>query len=153
LKAYNNFFHKTFEAVIITASFFTIIGCTGDAKWMKQIEEGDFSIVKRGRVHQAGRKINSPSNYDKIIQETRKIIEGKAEVMNLIQEKYFPDIQGNLNFQYDFSSLDGKNERIILRYIGKLPKPQIYYGVSIQFGVDLNSKEVVLIYTTLVPLE
>jgi hypothetical protein len=153
LKASSKYFYKTFEAVILTASFFTVIGCTGEVKWVEKIEEGDFSIIKRGRYHQAGSKINSPSEYDKIIQETREVIEEYEGFMGIIKDKFFPDIQGKLKFQYDFSSLGGNKEKVILRYIGKIPKPQIYYGVSIQFGVDLRSKEVVIIYTTLIPLE
>lgn len=141
------------RAVTLTASFFLIFGCNEDLKWVKKIEGGDFSIVEKGRALYPIRKIESPSDYDDLIKKIRWTIEDKPGTSEKIAQHFFPEIPNGLDFQYDFSSLDEKNEKVILRYFARIPNPEVFSGVAIQFVMDLERREVVKIYVIQVPLE
>ena len=145
--------HSGIRAVALTASFFLIFGCNEDLKWVKKIEGGDFSIVEKGRALYPIRKIESHSGYDDLIENIRGTVEDKPELFKKIAQHFFPEIPNGLDFQYDFSSLDEKNEKVILRYFAKFPNPEVFSGVAIQFIMDLEEREVIKIYVIQVPLE
>ena len=141
------------EAVFISASIFTLLGCSGSMKWVERIEREDFSDVVRGRVPYATRKVDSPSEYDGLIQEIMGKIEENAEALKKIASHFFPEMSKNLDFQFDFSSLDEKKEKLILRFFAKMPDSKVYAGIALQFVVDVKREEVSKIYAVILPLE
>ncbi|MCH7761792.1 hypothetical protein IIA15_10415 [candidate division TA06 bacterium] len=148
-----NIYNTSLRAVFITASFFILLSCSGNEKWVEKIEEGDFSFVTKGRAPYASRKIESPSDYDNLISNIRGDIEGNPEMMEKIMAYFSVDIPENLTFQYDFSSLDEKREKVILRYFAVLPDSEIFAGVALQFVVDVKAHKVLKIYTIQVLFE
>jgi len=153
LKLFNDTILKQLKAVFVTASFFTCLGCSGNAKWVERLEGEDFSLVEKGRVPYATRKIDSPSEFDDLINKTRRAVEENPKVMEKIARTFYTDIPEDLVFQYDFSSLDNQKERVVLRYFAKYSEPQVFSGIVLQFVVDIKTKEVSGIYILQIPLE
>lgn len=73
--------------------------------------------------------------------------------MEKIISHFFPETSTNLTIQYDFSSLDETEGKLILRYFARIPEPKVFAGIAMQFVVDLKTEEVLKIYTVLLPLE
>ena len=141
------------RVTLSVALIFILFGCAAEVRWAEKIKEGDYSVVKRGRVPYASRKIESPSEYDDLIREIRDTIAKNPGVIQKITTHFFSEIPKNLTFQYRFSLLDKEKEKVILRYFAKIPESEVFAGVAFQFVVDVKTKEVLNIYTIRVPFE
>ncbi|HEC79198.1 MAG TPA: hypothetical protein ENI34_08680 [candidate division WOR-3 bacterium] len=135
-------------AIII---FFIICGCAKKSS-LERIVEGDFSLVAKGTYRGTTKFLRDGGVYIELVSRFRGEIEKKEEILSLIARKYF-FVPQKMEFNFKFAALDEEKRCLILRYFARVVNHPIYAGYQIQFVYDIETKRLIKIYTSEVPLE
>jgi hypothetical protein len=133
------------------AFLFILFACR-EVDEFSNLRAGNCDIVIRGRYQ--GRPIYLPpgSEYEELIRPFRNRIEKNIDVLPMITRKFF-FASSKLLYKFKFTSLDREKNLLILRYFARVVNHPIFAGYQIQFVFDIDSKRLIKIFTSEVPLE
>jgi hypothetical protein len=131
-----------------------LIGCFSFCRRydeLSNIRRGDFSIVHEGTYHGRLNLLGDGSQYQQLIQDLRGEIERNPEVLDLISERYYKI--PHKPYQFKFAAVDEDSSFLILRYFARIVEHPVYAGYQVQFVHALESRRLIEVFTSEVPLE
>ena len=132
---------------LITCPF---LSCTKhDA--MNSIRSGDFSIVCKDTFRGRIRFLGEGREHKESVEALRREIEENSDVLDIISERFYTIPYREYRFK--FAALDEEKNHIVLRYFARIIEHPVYAGYQIQFLFDLESRRLLRVYTSEVPLE
>lgn len=130
---------------------FLIISCKKRNEFQK-IHDGDFSIVDKGTYRGTTIFLRDGGEYKDVVDTFRTEIEAHEDVLPSITRKFFFVLE-TLIYKFKFVTLDKEKNCFILRYFARTMNHPVYAGYQIQFVFDVDTKNLIQIYTSKVPLE
>lgn len=118
---------------------------------LSNIRRGDFSIVREGTYHGRLTLLGDGKEYGEQVQDLRNEVEKNPEVLDLISGRYYTI--PHKPYQFKFAALDEDSSLLILRYFARIVEHPIYAGYQIQFVHELDSRRLIEVFTSEVPLE
>lgn len=141
---------SSFIAFLFVFVIFPFLSC-GKHDALSSIRRGDFSIVHKDTYRGQLRFLGEGRERKELVDALRGEIEGNSEVLDLISEKFYTIAYHPYRFK--FAALDEEKNLLVLRYFARIVEHPVYAGYQIQFLFDLESRHLVRVYTSEVPLE
>jgi hypothetical protein len=135
----------------ITAVLLLSICCAPQTVF-DRIEDGDFTMVNKGRYDRPAVFLDEGREYRASVLEIRRVIEKHFDLMPLITKQYYP-VDRDLAFTFKYVLLDTIDRCFVLRYFARTHNDPLLAGYEIFFASDTATKQVTGIFTGEVPLE
>ncbi len=144
-------FDASIRKIFILIFLFVMIVCS-KVDVFKKIRDGNFDIVAKGTYRGHAIFLRQAGEYEHLVNDLRSEIEKNRDVLPMITRKFF-FVPQELFYRFKLIMLDNKKNYLLLRYFARVTDHPIYAGYQIQFVFDLESKNLIAIYTAEVPLE
>ncbi len=137
--------------ILIMLFMFLAIVCK-EEEALQKIKEGNFDMVNKGTYHGTAIYLRQGGEYKDLVDTFRNEIEKNRDVLPMITKKFF-SVSETLIYKFKFVAFDESTNYLIVRYFARILDDPVYAGYQIQFVYNIETKNLVEIFTAEVPLE
>jgi hypothetical protein len=143
-----------FYATWLHIFFVVCIAATGCSRksLLQRVDEGDLSSIYQGRYKGTTRFLRDGAEYKETVDALRREIDAHEDLLMVMTGKYFP-VDELMAYTFKFALIDEAQRELILRYFARLPDHPVFAGCQLQFVYDMDTRQIIKIFTSEVPLE